>query len=597
MDGMVLTGRIPVKFQGNRGGDGPMTLGQHNTIQWTGKLLTDHFLAMEDWVFQIPGSARIDDVTAAWSVLIARHESLRTTYPPVTGPDGWPIQRVAESGELTISVYEADAAADVAALARDLTAELRSRPFQRDQELPVRVAVAATGPRIRTVVAVYSHMAVDFAAMVMLGRQFEELAADPASRVVGPMAHQPLDQAQAERSPRGQRRGEATLRYWEQRIRRGPQCMFALPQPGSTGPGEARACGLTSPAAASALRHIAGRTGASPATVTLAAVTAVLTYRTSNPSCMLVSLASNRVEVRMRDYICTVSQYCLMLIDAGAATFDDLVGRVGTESMRATTHAMFNADELEAVHQAVNRSRGTSFDQDFVFNNLSVYGVNPREWGLEATGTQAAGDSARDGENPLRWWEPPWLPPALVQINVFEIEPVLELVVVCGDTQRVPEAEMALLLRGTERLLLAAAAADGSVADLAAGIGLEPVTRDGDWSYIDSCWVDLPAAQRLAETALPGATPRVFAVPGPDGTPVLTAYLAATEDVRTPGQAHTACMRVLPGRHTVMAPGRYVVCAAAPADPEDLSAWQREPVLSDGDGRSDDAEHRVSARA
>src|SRR5689334_15232116 len=102
MNGIVLTDRVPVKFHGDRGGDGPVTLGQHNTIQWTGKLPAGHFLAMEDWVFEVPGPAGIDDVAAAWGVLISRHESLRTTYPPECGPDGWPLQRVAHSGEFTI---------------------------------------------------------------------------------------------------------------------------------------------------------------------------------------------------------------------------------------------------------------------------------------------------------------------------------------------------------------------------------------------------------------------------------------------------------------------------------------------------------------
>jgi len=315
---------------------------------------------------------------------------------------------------------------------------------------------------------------------------------------------------------------------------------------------------------------------------------------------MLVSLSGNRVEVRLRDYVGTVAQDCLMLIDTSGTRFDGLVQRVGTESMRAQMHSVFDADRLAVAVQAVDHSRGTSFGHDFVFNNLSAYGVNPRDWEPEARSEEIASGALRDGEEALRWWDPPWTPPALVQINLLETEPALVLGLMCGDTARVPQAERALLLRGTERLLVAAAAGDLGLGPghLAGVTGLEPVARGGHWLCINSCWVDLFATQRLAEEALPGAAPRVFAVPGPDGGPVLTAYLAATGAVRTPGQAHAACMRALPGRHTAMAPGWYVLCARTPSDPLDLAAWQREPALGNGDGRPDGhGVHELSARA
>src|SRR6185437_845749 len=128
MNGLVLADQLLVKFHGDRGGDGPMTLGQHNTIQWMG-LRPDYLLSSVEWVFQVPETAGIDDVSAAWSVLISRHESLRTTYPPVTGPDGWPVQRVTASGAAAIDVYEVDGAADAVAAARALIQVLRERPF------------------------------------------------------------------------------------------------------------------------------------------------------------------------------------------------------------------------------------------------------------------------------------------------------------------------------------------------------------------------------------------------------------------------------------------------------------------------------------
>jgi hypothetical protein len=432
-------------------------------------------------------------------------------------------------------------------------------------------------------------MAVDFGAVVLLGRQFAELIADPAGRGTGVQrGHQPLDQARAERSARGRQRAEAALRYWHDQIRRGPQCMFALPEtalpetpPDDTGTGPPT-CGLYSPAAGRALARIAGRTGTSPAVVTLAALSAVLAHRTAHRHCMLVSLAGNRGEVRLRDYVGTLVQYGLIFIDVGEAGFDDHVRRVGTASLRAYRHSMFDADELEAVHQAVNRSRGTWFDQDFIFNSLSGHGMSPRGRGL----TTASPDETK---TMVGSWVPRYIPPGLVHVDLHEVSPALEMGLISGDTRQVPQSELALLLCGVERLLVAAAAGDLDTGQWTQITGVEPVARDGDWRYIDSCWIELSAAQRLVEKALPGAAPRVFAIPGPHGTPLLTAYLIGTGSVRTPEQAHTACMRALPGQHTAMAPGWYVLCAGAPPDPGDPAGWRHQPVLSSGDGRGDQA--------
>jgi hypothetical protein len=75
----------------------------------------------------------------------------------------------------------------------------------------------------------------------------------------------------------------------------------------------------------------------------------------------------------------------------------------------------------------------------------------------------------------------------------------------------------------------------------------------------------------------------------------LVAYLAAGGGIGTPQQAHAACMATLAGtralappdgiRYTAMAPGRYVICAHAPADVRDLVGWQRQAVVAQGDGR------------
>src|SRR5262249_42888884 len=100
------------------------------------------------------------------------------------------------------------------------------------------------------------------------------------------------------------------------------------------------------------------------------------------------------------------------------------------------------------------------------------------------------------------------------------------------------------------------------------------------WLLVDHCWVELAEVQRVLDEAFGPETSRVFA--DADGRR-LVAYLARSESVRDPAQAHARCMAALVGHPTAIAPRHYVVCAAMPTDPADWSAW---PVLQAASGRS-----------
>ncbi len=114
------------------------------------------------------------------------------------------------------------------------------------------------------------------------------------------------------------------------------------------------------------------------------------------------------------------------------------------------------------------------------------------------------------------------------------------------------------------------------------------------WLRVGNGWVELAEVKRLVNDALPGPA-AAFAVTDLHGDAALVGYLAAGNGICTPQQAHTTCLATLTGtgrleppdgiRYTAMTPGRYVICAAAPADPDDLTAWRQQPVIAEGDGR------------
>jgi hypothetical protein len=87
---------LRVPFAGSRGGEGPLTLGQANTLQWVGDPTL--YTRMIEWTLDLPGGATLDDVAAALSVLVSRHESLRTSYPAGGGPDDSELSRGLAAG-------------------------------------------------------------------------------------------------------------------------------------------------------------------------------------------------------------------------------------------------------------------------------------------------------------------------------------------------------------------------------------------------------------------------------------------------------------------------------------------------------------------
>lgn len=246
---------LPVRFTGARAATGPLTFGQRNTLNWVGQEANE-FSAVIHWVLALPDGVTLADIAAAFAVLMARHEALRTNF--VDGE-----QRVRASGELAIQVHPLDdSLADTEAVDL-LVGRLRAGGIDFRSELPLRVAIGVRDGVPRVGVVVYSHLAVDFGSMVLIGGQFTTLAADPASRVVeAEPGHQPLDQAAIEQSPRGMKAAEAALRHWESHLRTAPQSLYPMPLPDT--PGEGLRTGiLSSPAAGLALSHVSMRTKAS----------------------------------------------------------------------------------------------------------------------------------------------------------------------------------------------------------------------------------------------------------------------------------------------------------------------------------------------
>ncbi|HET9143152.1 condensation domain-containing protein [Actinophytocola sp.] len=568
---------IPVAFTGSREAEGPLTVGQISFLGWLNPKPHEIF-AVLGAELDVPDGVSVDDVAETVAVLVSRHETLRTSYD--TGPR--PRQRVAASGELPLDVCALGEGSwgprDRPAVAEALLRWLRTQQPPYTTPAPVRVAVA-TGSgddeRVIACAAVFSHMAVDFAAIEIIRGEFAEMIRDPAARRVGQPRHQPLDQAALEATPDGRRQAEAALRYLHGQSMRLSRCLYAVPDARETA--ESVAVELLSVAAAMAVRQVAARTRASRSSVVLAAICAVLACRTGCRELVVPLMASNRFEPHLTDYVGPLAQLGLATVEVGRHSFDAVVAGTWRSVLEASRHARYDPGERAAMNERIEHRRGLRIEHDALFNSLVA-----ESWsGVDAgAGCDPERVSAALRHTELRWRPvPPHGTPIRFSLN--QIDSHLHLDLWSADTGLAPRAELESLLRAIERLLVAATDTDLDAEQIRHAIGLDPIARGPDWVLVDSCWVDLTEVQRLLDEALAPAVARIFATA--DGAP-LVAYLTATDAIRTPDQAHARCMAALANHPTALTPRHYVICETAPPRPADRAAWRT--IRTAGSGRA-----------
>ncbi|GAA0842126.1 condensation domain-containing protein [Streptosporangium amethystogenes subsp. fukuiense] len=536
--------RITADYTGPQARRGPVTMGQANMARC---VLRDPPLHMNFRVTKrVPGRRSLPAVAEAIGRLLSRHEGLRATIH--SG-----VQVVAGSGSLPVEVHGAGTGfADE--VAEDVGLRMQGTRFDLEGELPIRVAVITEDGEPRLVVFVLPHTSVDAIGLAILMREWERLIRGVA--VPAPYPMQPLDLATAEGTPVALRRTEAALRHWEDGLRRAPQSMFTVDETADADAIRPRLRVRSAPAA-KALEAVASRTGASRSAITLAALGVLIGLWNTQRTCVIASLASNRVRPELRDYVGPLAQDALITAELDVRTFDEAVRRFRGASLSGYQHSRFDSTALWEVIEAVNAERGVNFARDCVFNDMS---------GVTGSAPEPA---------PAAEVECDWLPeaslPAHLALWANQLTEVVDLTLWIDP--RVMNREQAEGFgTGLARLLIAAGDGDVQACDITNISGISPIERDADWIYTDSCWVSLRAVERLVGEAVQGGPHLVTHTP--DG--LLTCHVTSG----TAEEIHAACLALLPGRTAAMAPHRYVVHAPAPT-----GASPYGPVLTEGDGR------------
>src|ERR1700722_8271192 len=516
---------IPVEFAGKRAGEGPLTLSQLNIYNWLSQN-PDHLYAILCVELPVPAVLSADEVAQATAALIARHESLRTTYVPGEQPR----QRVAAAGGPRLEVCSLGQGPwgprDRAAVAESLVRWLRESRHPGSRPVLMAVAIApGAGDRVIACAAAFTHLAVDHDAIGILRRDFAGLLGDPARRPAGRPGHQPLDQAELEATPAERRRADAALDHLREQSWRMPRCLYALP--GARTSGESLVVELSSVAAAMAVRRGAARTRTSRASVVLAAICAVGGPRADYPELVFPVLSSNRFERHLVNYVGALAEVPIATVQIAGRSFDELAGHTWTTVMEASRHGRYDAVKRDAMAELIEYERGLRVIYHPMFNSLV-----PESWsGLTAgVGLQPEQIDVALARTELRWRPAP-VNGNPIQFSLNQIDGCLRLDVWNADAGLVPRAELESVLLAVERLLVAAAHGDVAYGQMPEVIGLEPFPGTPDRILVDSCWVEVADVQRLVDDAIAHAAARVFASAG---GPPLAPRPTAPPPPRTP---------------------------------------------------------------
>ena len=438
-----MTHRVIVPFKGEGSGSEELTWAQFaawrsmqkfGETEWTGGTMP------------LKEGTTVQDIATLLGFIVSRHQSLRTRLL-IDGGE-LPKQVLAESGELTLEVYENDG--DPERKAAEIRAEYEAAPWDPVTDWPLRMAVIADGDRAVYFVALYCHMVID-------GYGFEALIADLDNLDPATGAHlapvegvQPLDLARAQQSPAGLRQHKASLRFWEKHLRViEPQRFSQRLTPQDERWWEAT---FTTPATQLALAVISNRKDVHTGVILLAAHAMMLGRLSGQPVVMFRLVVSNRFRPGFAQSVSNLAQAGLVVIDTAECDFDEAITRAWKGELAAGMHAYYHPRDLWPLIDRVGAERGVDIDTRCYFNDrrFSAAQVSADEI---PTSEQIMAALPRSS---LRWGPRSNEPDATCLLNV-DVAPDAVDLTWRVDTAYVSPAMLEACLHGMESLVVTAA--------------------------------------------------------------------------------------------------------------------------------------------
>ncbi len=523
----------------------------------------------------VPGPVRggLPFVLDVLRLVIAEHDSLRTRYE-FAEPDHL-RQRLVERASLPVEIWDVTCG-DALAVAEKMRHRFHNESYDITSGLPIRAGVVMRNDVPSFLVLGLSHMVTDGWGLQVLMDELKELFDSPPRNAdptrLNSVRWQPRDQVELESSPAAVKRKERSVGFLASQLRAFPSAMFPVPSYPDRKPRHLWGH-FVSDALGAAARTIAGRRRVSSTAAILAAFSVVLSYKARRDSCCLFIGFANRQPQSM-SAIGPYMQSVPLRVGASGSSLWEIIKSTHREAMRAYRFAQYPPGERREVWDEVNNARGIEVTQEFFFNSLVVSAA------ASVDDAEPSGRLDAPAESSLTWRT--GLERGGTKLYVG-VQSTSELDFI-ADVRFFSPEEVEAILRAVELLLVEGAKKDVDPLHLLSMAGISRLPLGAGWEYIDHCWTDMRATRQLIIEALDVADCALVPVRGDDDNATLVAYVFSRSADLSPGEARTACFRLLPRWVAAMVPHYFVMCESAPEDPGSHSAWQAQRVLREGTG-------------
>lgn len=348
---------------------GPVTFGQLWVMRSLQRVGPDGWAdANMVEVFPVHPSATAAQVVDAWFELVRIHESLRTVYQINRAV---PTQIVRAVRRHDLKVVELPEATEEAAASA--ATDWASEPILIEEELPWRAFLGVCQGRLRFLVVVIHHIAVDDAALRILRADLGRVLRTGASSCA---ATQPRGLAEEQRGDRARR--ESTMAYWTNAWHQ-----FNEDDRGRVDEGDRFGAALCSTPALRAGERIADELGISFQAVLLGVACLILMRYKNRDSVTLGLMVSNRFTQRWTTLVSSMVQLApVTVISAQESSVGDFLRGVYLSGSEAYSHGSYDVDELRNELTELGHANPEPMSFDCLFNfvgsmNYSVHDENP----------------------------------------------------------------------------------------------------------------------------------------------------------------------------------------------------------------------------
>ncbi|MBN8227307.1 non-ribosomal peptide synthase/polyketide synthase [Corallococcus macrosporus] len=345
---------------------------------------------------QLTGHLDVEALRRAFESLVARHEALRTTFHE---HQGQPTQRIHAPAEWTLPLM------DLSLLPEDLRGNEARRLADEEARRPFRLA---TGPLLRStlvrltddshlLLVTMHHIVSDGWSMGVLVRELISLYAafhDGKEPGLTPLPVQYADFAAWQRDWLQGEALDAQIDYWKQQLS-GVPAALELPTDRPRPPVQSHR-GATvevrvSPEVSHALKALAGREGATPFMVLLAAFQVLLSRYSAQDDISVGSPIAGRTQAETEALIgFFVNTLVLRARLNPRETFRELLAQVRGTTFAAYDHQHLPFEKLvEAVQPTRDMSRSPLFQAMFVLQNTPTEALRLPELSFQAVPLEA----------------------------------------------------------------------------------------------------------------------------------------------------------------------------------------------------------------